>query len=59
MTDYTPEQMEEQAKLCIELPLIHQRLFRSGLLKTAHKMTEAVRAIGYERARIMEELPND
>ena len=42
--------------LCAELPAIQERLFRAGLLKTAHKMDEAVNQIGYEMAEYREQL---
>lgn len=46
----TEKQTEEARRLCTELPLIHDRLVRAGMLRTADKMHEAVREIGYELA---------
>lgn len=37
-------------KLCVELPVIKERLHRVGLHKTANQMQAAVEEIGYEVA---------
>jgi len=42
--------MEQACALCLELPMIRDRLFRAGLLRTAHAMDAVVRAVGYETA---------
>ena len=41
-------------KLCVELPVLKERLHRIGLHKTAHKMEAAVQEIGYEVADCIE-----
>lgn len=45
---------DDRRQLCIELPLIKDRLMRAGLLRTAHKMDEACKEIGYECAEQFE-----
>jgi hypothetical protein len=47
---YTREQMVEQRNLLCELPVLHARLMRAGLLSTGQKMHEVVRESGYEVA---------
>ncbi len=37
-------------KLCVELPILKERLHRVGLHKTANKMQAAIEEIGYEVA---------
>lgn len=48
--------MEDKYALCQVLPLVQERLFRAGLLKTAHAMDAAVKAVGYETAEHAETL---
>lgn len=42
-------------EMCVDFPLIEQRLMRAGLYKTARKMNEVVRAIGWECAELQEQ----
>ena len=42
--------IEAALKLCVELPVLKERLHRIGLHKTAQKMEAAVSEIGYEVA---------
>lgn len=46
----TPAQMKEAKELCVELPLIEDRLRRAGLLATAAALNAAVKKIGFEVA---------
>jgi hypothetical protein len=46
--------LTEQEELTILLPVLHARLNRCGLYKTAHKMHETVRELGYEVAELIE-----
>lgn len=50
----TRNDLERAHELCLELPLVNERLFRCGLLKTAQKMNLAVQAIGFETAELDE-----
>ncbi len=42
--------IEAALKLCVELPVLKERLHRVGLHKTANKLQAAVEEIGYEVA---------
>lgn len=42
-------------KLCVELPVLKEKLRRVGLHKTANKMQAAVEEIGYEVADHIED----
>ena len=52
----TLDQISEAQALCIELPKLQERLFRCGMLKTAHAMDKAIQEIGYELAEHLEAL---
>jgi hypothetical protein len=45
---------KERFELTVELVSLHDRAFRLGLLKTGHAIGEAVRAVGWERAELLE-----
>jgi len=49
----TDEQMAEAKKLCVELPIIEDRLRRAGLYATAAAVNMAVVKIGYEVCGVM------
>ena len=51
--DNMPKHHPERLALCEELPRIQERLFRCGLLKTAHEMDAAIKRIGFETADYM------
>jgi len=44
----------ERRKLCHEMEMLKERLFRAGLYLTAHKMDQACQHIGYECAEHFE-----
>lgn len=46
--------IEAALKLCVELPVLKERLHRVGLHKTAQVMDAAVQEIGYEVAAHIE-----
>ena len=53
------QKRRERHAMCVEFPLIEQRLMRAGLLKTARKMNAVVQAIGWECAELTEKEMDD
>lgn len=50
----TAEQVQQSYALAMELPLLVPRLQQAGLWQTAHYMTLAVNALGWELSDLME-----
>ncbi len=48
------DKFDEMHALCSELPLLQERIFRAGLLKTGQALNTAVQAIGFEVAEHIE-----